>query len=99
MADRKTINRAMTENPPPARDKGLLAQFASIGIGAGQGTDFSKMDVATKRGLARAAVESCKMIEQMLVTGAYRAKVVNGWLWDDFDECRQAGVPIFNLHR
>ena len=81
MADWKTINRAMTENPPPARDKGLLAQFASIGIGAGQGTDFSKMAEATKRGLARAAVESRKMIEQMLVTGAYRAKLVNGWLY------------------
>jgi hypothetical protein len=52
LADWKTINRAMTEIPPQARDAILIRQYASIGIGPGQ--DVDKMSDATKRGLIRA---------------------------------------------
>ena len=76
LADWKTINRAMIEVPPPARDADTLQQFARIGIGPG--LDVDRQDASTKRGLARAAVDGRKIIADAFTDG-YLQKVVNGW--------------------
>src|SRR5271166_1381420 len=76
LADWKTINRAMIEVPPPARDADMLQQFARIGIGPG--LDVDTQDASTKRGLARAAVDGKKIIADAFTDG-YLQKVVNGW--------------------
>lgn len=76
LADWKSINRAMIEVPPPARDADMLQQFARIGIGAGLGLD--SLDPSTRRGLARAAVDGKKIIAGAFVDG-YLQKSVNGW--------------------
>jgi hypothetical protein len=79
MADWKTINRAMTENPPPARDNQIISLMASIGIGANQPLDFSKMNPSVRRGLERAAADGKKMLRPIIFDGADISKNVNGW--------------------
>lgn len=51
LAEWKTMNRAMTEDPPETRLAPLLGLFEKIGVGPGQ--DVDRQDDATKRGLAR----------------------------------------------
>ncbi|TDF86259.1 DUF1254 domain-containing protein [Pseudomonas sp. H9] len=72
----RTINRAMTENPPQARLEPLLRQFASIGVGPGQNVET--LDDATRRGLARAAVDGRKLLQDAVVAG-YSRTFINGW--------------------
>jgi len=71
----KTMNKAMTENPPDEGHKSMMASFASIGVGPGQ--DVTKMDAATQRGLVRAAVDGMKVLRGAISTGL--GKKVNGW--------------------
>jgi len=52
LASWRTINRAMTESPPPERESALLALLAAVHIGPGQ--DLDTLDEDSKRGLARA---------------------------------------------
>jgi hypothetical protein len=73
----RTINRALAENPPLPRYAAQLAQFATVGIGPGQ--DIDKLDEATKRGLARAAVDGRKIALESAYAG-YNRKRVNGWV-------------------
>ncbi len=73
----KTMNKAMTENPPSENHKSMLANFASIGVGPGQ--DVTKMDAATQRGLARAAADGMKVVRGAITTGL--GKKVNGWTY------------------
>lgn len=72
----KTINRVMAENPPEARLAAWMAQLASIGVGPG--LDIDKLDAATRRGLARAAVDGRKLIKQAAEAGFGRL-LLNGW--------------------
>jgi hypothetical protein len=76
LAEWKTMNRAMTENPPEARLAKLLGQFAKIGVGPNQGVD--KMDEATKRGLARAAADGRELLKSASASGQL-GKRVNNW--------------------
>lgn len=76
LADWKTINRAMVNNPPLKQHAVLLDMFKGIGIGPG--LDVEAMDDATKRGLARAAKDGMQMLQSMLATGLGKPKV-NGW--------------------
>jgi hypothetical protein len=76
LADWKTINRAMIEVPPAAGDAVLLHTFSLIGIGPG--LDITTQDEATKRGLARAAVDGKKIIAGAF-SGGYAQKQVHGW--------------------
>jgi hypothetical protein len=76
LASWRTINRAMTENPPPGSEVALLNFLAQVHIGPGQ--DLDTLDDDSKRGLARAARDGHKM--------AIRARsdlpggtTVNGW--------------------
>ena len=81
LADWRTINRAWSENPlPKDRDRDLVRLFAEIGVGPGfTAESIDTLPEPTKRGLARAAVTARPMIDQMLATGAFKSKVVNGW--------------------
>jgi hypothetical protein len=76
LADWKTINRAMVNNPPLKQHAVLLDMFKEIGVGPG--LDVEAMDDATKDGLARAAKDGKKMLQSMLATGLGKPKV-NGW--------------------
>ena len=59
LAEWKTINRAMVEVPPPAREADLLQWYARIGIGPK--LDVEALYPSTKRGLARAAIDGRKL--------------------------------------
>lgn len=76
LAEWKTMNRAMTENPPEARLATLVELFGRVGVGPGQNID--KLDDATKRGLARAAVDGRKLLNEVLRSGML-GKQVNNW--------------------
>ena len=76
LAEWNTINRAMIEVPPPARDADLLQSYARIGIGPG--LDVDTLDPSTKHGLARAAVDGRKLIAGAFA-GGYLQTAVNGW--------------------
>jgi hypothetical protein len=78
LADWKTINRAMAENPSAAKDKQLLEMFATVGIGPGLTESLDRLDAASKRGLARAAAGGWAMTEAMAVAGV-GFRTVNGW--------------------
>lgn len=41
LADFHTMNAAMQENPPPARDEALLRQFAQVGLGPSLGSHWT----------------------------------------------------------
>jgi hypothetical protein len=77
LAEWKTMNRAMIENPPEPRLAKLLGLFGKIGVG-GPYQDIDKLDDATKRGLARAAVDGRKMLNEVIRSGQL-GKRVNGW--------------------
>jgi len=76
LAEWKTINRAMTENPPEARLAKIIELFAKVGVGPGQ--DIDKQEDAAKRGLARAAVDGRKMLNDVIRSGKL-GKRVNNW--------------------
>jgi hypothetical protein len=80
LADWKTIDRAMAENLPAAKDKQFLTMFATVGIGPGLTERLDKLDEASKRGLARAAADGRPMLEAMVGAGVVN-KVVSGWLY------------------
>jgi hypothetical protein len=91
LADWRTIDRAMAENPPAQKDKQLLEMFATVGIGPGLGDALDKLDPASKRGLARAAAGGWPMVEGMLATGVSN-RIVNGWLFPPPTLGRQGAV-------
>ncbi|MGQ0708346.1 MAG: DUF1254 domain-containing protein [Rhodoferax sp.] len=75
LAEWKTINRALTENPPDARSAAQLGQFAKIGVGPGQ--DVGKLDEASQRGLVRAARDGRALIRKAFAQGMFKA--VGSW--------------------
>jgi hypothetical protein len=75
LADWNTMNKCMTENPPEARHAAFLKQFATIGVGPEQ--DVDTLDEATKRGLARAAIEGKRILAKSVDNPKY--KTINGW--------------------
>jgi hypothetical protein len=76
LAEWKTINRAMVEVPPAARDAALVEWFGRIGIGPRLAVEAQ--DPETKRGLTRAAVDGRRIIAGAFA-GGYLQKQVNGW--------------------
>lgn len=83
LADWKTINTAWAENPlPKDRDPDLVKLFGQIGIGPEFSADsIDKLPEPTRRGLARAAAAARPMLNEMLITGGYKSKMVNGWMY------------------
>ncbi len=72
----KTMNRAMTEDPPVGEQAVLMKTFRDIGVGPGM--DVDKMDEATKRGLARAAVTGKDLLKASIQV-FYGGTKINGW--------------------
>ncbi len=60
LASWRTINRAMTENLPAAKEKAILDLLAELHIGPGK--DLDNLDEDAKRGLARAAKDGHRML-------------------------------------
>jgi len=77
LADWKTINQAMIENPPLEQNAFMLDLLKTIGVGPG--LDVSQMDAATQKGLTRAAKDGRAMLQAITVSG--RGKRVNGWVF------------------
>jgi hypothetical protein len=80
----RTMNAAMTENPPGlppgiAQDQ-LLKLFAPVGVGPGQ--DIERQSEATRAGLQRAAQDALAMLKRM--TKAH-GKQINGWTYPPLD--------------
>jgi hypothetical protein len=72
------MNRAMTEDPPEERLAKLVELFGRVGIGPGQ--DVEAQDEATKRGLARAAVDGRQLIVDINRSkNPFMGQKVNGW--------------------
>ena len=60
LASWRTINRAMTENPPAAKEQAILDLLGELHIGPGK--DLDNLDEDAKRGLARAAKDGHRML-------------------------------------
>lgn len=69
----KTMNAAMSANPPAGAQAAIVRSFADIGIGPG--LDVSKTDAATQAGLARAATDGMALLRDAMPTFG---KQVNG---------------------
>ncbi len=78
LADWRTINRMLKENPPPARDAALLKLFANVNIGPDQ--DVDALDEDSKRGLVRAMKDGRRLLREANEEGP-DAKEVNGWIY------------------
>jgi hypothetical protein len=78
LATWKTMNRAMTEEPPEVRHAALLRLFTTIGIGPNQQVEC--LDAGTRRGLVRAAKEGPQFLAAVFRQGG-PGKRVNGWLY------------------
>ena len=76
LADWKTINRALVENPMPAHEAHIAKMYAQIGIGPG--LDVEKVSPAVRRGLIRARDEAAAIITALPLHNAGR-EFVNGW--------------------
>jgi len=80
----KTMNEAMTENPPGVppgiNQEQLLKLFATVGIGPNQNLD--DQSEATRSGLQRAAEDGLAMLMKM---SKGRGKAVNGWSYPPTD--------------
>jgi hypothetical protein len=72
------MNKAMSEDPPHERYSKLMILFSKVGIGPGQ--DVEKQDEATRRGLARAAIDGRNLITSInKSSNPNMGKKVNGW--------------------
>lgn len=94
LADFRTMNAALRENPPPVSDGALMRQFAQVGLGPMAQTTLDALDVATQRGLARALVDGPKLLEKVALTGG-NTKQVNGWFYGDKNWGRMAEAGDF----
>lgn len=89
LADFRTMNAAMRENPPPAADEALMRQFAQVGLGPLADAALDDLDAATQRGLARALTDGPKLLEKVALTGG-NTKQVAGWFYGDKNWGRMA---------
>lgn len=80
MGDWKTINRAMTENPPRAIDQTLVTMMKQIGIGPGESLDFDYLHPSVINGLKRAAIDGKKMLRPAIIEGGGLSKFSNSWM-------------------
>jgi hypothetical protein len=94
LADFRTMNAAMRENPPPASDDALMRQFAQVGLGPLADTALDDLDADTQRGLARALIDGPKLLEKVALTGG-NTKQVDGWFYGDKNWGRMAAAGDF----
>ncbi|MCY1400504.1 hypothetical protein D9M71_155940 [compost metagenome] len=89
----KTMNLAMTENPPPAQDQALMKLFAEVNLGPGHSpAELDSLDPGTRQGLARAIVDGKKLLVDVTQAGG-RTKTSNGWAYgqENWGRMAQAG--------
>ena len=94
----KTMNAAMTENPPPSRDDALMNLFALVGLGSKGSMNLDTLDESTKKGLRRAVVDAMGLMENASVkygSITNKNKVVNQWLWAPTNWGRMAETSDF----
>jgi hypothetical protein len=89
----KTMNAAMKENPPPARDLALMQQFALVGLGPLAEVDLDALDPDIRQGLARAITDGHAYLQKVSeamgsITGMNRE--VNGWSYNPANWGRMA---------
>lgn len=80
----KTMNAAMKENPPQARDDALMKQFSLVGLGPLAKSDIDALDPAIKRGLQRAIVDAHSLLGRVAQAGGSivgATKVRNNWFY------------------
>jgi hypothetical protein len=94
LADFRTMNAAMSENPPPARDAALMRQFAQVGLGPLASSSIDDLDAATQRGLVRALEDGPKLLAKVALTGG-NTKQVAGWFYGDRHWGRMAEAGDF----
>lgn len=94
LADFRTMNAAMRENPPPPCDEALMRQFAQVGLGPLATTAIDQLDSATQRGLARVLVDGPKLLAKVALTGG-NTKQVDGWFYGDKNWGRMAAAGDF----
>lgn len=76
----RTINHMLTENLPMENENSAMSLFREINVGPGLNID--ELDEASKRGLARAAIEGFEQIKGAKAEGAGRNFYKsNGWLY------------------
>ena len=76
LAHWKTINRVLTDNPPPSYEKSLIKLLSDLHIGPNQNID--SLDEDSKRGLARAMEDGLKMM-YMARASIPGGDIINGW--------------------
>ncbi|MBS0445125.1 MAG: DUF1254 domain-containing protein [Proteobacteria bacterium] len=94
LADFATMNAALQENPPPARDEALLRQFGRVGLGPYAEQPLESLDAATRRGLQRALQDGPRLFAQVARAGG-ATRQVNGWFYGDRNWGRMASVHDF----
>jgi hypothetical protein len=90
----RTLNRGMSENPPPTKDAPIVATLATVGLGPRRSDDFSALDPATRRGLERASVDGLALLAEAAKSGG-NAKIVNHWAYGQLDWGRTAASNDF----
>lgn len=80
----RTMNEAMTQNPPGLppgiNQQQMLKLFATIGVGPNQ--DVEQQSEATRIGLQRAAKDGLQLLKNL---SKGRGKLVNGWNYPPLD--------------
>jgi hypothetical protein len=94
LADFRTMNVAMRENPPPPSDEVMIRQFGQIGLGPFAKLELDALDAATRRGLARALVDGHRLLGKLAKSGG-NTKVVNNWAYGDRNWGRMAAAGDF----
>lgn len=94
----RTMNAAMKENPPPARDDALMRQFAMVGLGPLATGDLDDQPEAIRRGLVRAERDGQALLQKVTekvgsITRQNRS--VNGWTYNPANWCRMAANGDF----
>ncbi|HTV89139.1 MAG TPA: DUF1254 domain-containing protein [Stellaceae bacterium] len=71
------VDYALTENPPPARDAGMLARIAAIGVGPGHQFDAARRDARAQQAILAGIAQA----KAQIATAPMRGKIVNGWAY------------------
>lgn len=99
-----SLNRAMTENPPPEKDQAIIALLQSVGLGPDQSDDLASFDPGTRKGLERALRDGMALLSQVSIAGG-DTKIVNRWAYNQmswgrtgetFDFLTRSGTQSFS---
>ena len=89
LADFRTMNAAMRENPPPERDTAFMREFSRVGLGPMATVSLDDLDENTRKGLVRALKDGNTLLDKLADAGG-DTKVVNNWFYGDKNWGRMA---------